>query len=195
MGWLEMTTDMVNSRCSTGLTNNWDFMRQVGARARQQLIRAAAARLGVAPSSCNTRPGVVVCDARNGEIPYGELVSDAASLELPDEDLQLKDARDYRIVGTRVNTVDARDIVTGRASYGIDTREPDMRYAVMLRSPYLNGTVRSFDDAEARRVAGVLDVFEVKGPERGAPYFILAHGVAVVATSTWAAISRGARSC
>ena len=32
---------------STGLTSNWDFMREVGATARQQLIRAAASLLNV----------------------------------------------------------------------------------------------------------------------------------------------------
>jgi isoquinoline 1-oxidoreductase beta subunit len=33
-----------------------------------------------------------------------------------------------------------------------------------------------------------LDVFPIEGPAPGAPYHILAHGVAVVASSTWAAI-------
>ncbi len=52
---------------STGLTSNWEPMREVGARARHQLIRAAAARLGVSPEACSTRPGYVVCDALDGE--------------------------------------------------------------------------------------------------------------------------------
>ena len=63
-----------------------------------------------------------------------------------------------------------------------------MRYAMIERSPYLNGHVESFDDAAARKVPGVLDVFRIKGPEPGAPYLILADGVAVVAISTWAAM-------
>ncbi len=63
-----------------------------------------------------------------------------------------------------------------------------MRYAVIARSPILNGRVKSFDDAAAREVDGVLDVFTIEGPQPGEPYLILASGVAVVATSTWAAI-------
>ena len=173
---------------STGLTENWSFMREVGATARQQLIRAAAARLGVSESACRTKPGAVVCDARNGEIPYEELIAEAAALDLPEEAPALKDRRDYRIIGTRLNTIDAKDIVTGRAKYGIDTKESDMRYAVIARSPTLNGRVRSFDDSEARKVEGVLDVFRIEGPEFGDPYLVLASGVAVVATSTWAAL-------
>jgi isoquinoline 1-oxidoreductase beta subunit len=173
---------------STGLTSNWKFMREVGATARRQLIRAAAARLNVAESGCSTRPGVVVCEALGKEIPYGDLVAEAARLELPAESPPLKNFDDYRIVGKAQNGVDVIDIVTGTARYGIDTQEADMRYAVVARSPYLNGRVRSVNDAAARKVDGVLDVFELNGPRPDEPYLILASGVAVVATSTWAAI-------
>ncbi len=173
---------------STGLTGNWDFMREVGATARQQLIRAAAARLNVPASDCRTKPGYVLCDAPAGEIPYGDLVAEAARLDMAEESPPLKDMKNYRIVGKAQNAIDVIDIVTGAARYGIDTAEAGMRYAVIARSPYLNGRVRSFDDKKARKVAGVLDVFRIDGPALGEPYLILASGVAVVANSTWAAI-------
>lgn len=173
---------------STGLTSNWTFMREVGATARRQLIRAAAARLNVAESSCTTRPGLVVCESLGKEIPYGDLVAEAARLELPAESPPLKNFDDYRIVGKAQNGIDVIDIVTGTARYGIDTQEADMRYAVVARSPYLNGRVRSVNEAEARKVDGVLDVLQLDGPRPDEPYLILASGVAVVATSTWAAI-------
>ena len=73
---------------STGLTDGWDFMREVGATARHQLIQAAAERLGVPATSCRTKPGHVVCDARGGEIAYGDLVADAARLPMPDAERQ-----------------------------------------------------------------------------------------------------------
>jgi isoquinoline 1-oxidoreductase beta subunit len=100
----------------------------------------------------------------------------------------LKDIDDYRIVGSQQRTVDAHEIVTGKTKYGVDTAEADMRYAVIARAPVLNARVKSFDDTAAREIAGVLDVFTVEGPEMGEPYVILASGVAVVATSTWAAM-------
>ena len=173
---------------STGLTNNWDYMRQVGASARRQLIRAAAARLGVPESQCGTRPGVVTCTSLQREFSYGDLVVEASALALPEDSVALKDIDDYRIIGTMQKTIDARDMVTGKTKFGIDTVEPDMRYAVIARSPVLNARVASFDDTETRKIAGMLDVFEIEGPEPGEPYFILASGVAVVATSTWAAM-------
>ena len=173
---------------STGLTSNWELMRQVGADARRQLIRAASQRLGVDEAQCDTRPGYVVCASKNVEIPYGELVVEAAALQAPEDPAPLKDRDDYRIIGTRRSTIDARDIVTGKARYGIDTVQPDMRYAVIARAPVLNARVKSFDDTKAREIDGVLDVFEIEGPAPGEPYVILASGVAVVATSTWAAM-------
>jgi isoquinoline 1-oxidoreductase beta subunit len=173
---------------STGLTSNWELMRQVGADARRQLIRAAAARLGVEESQCRTKPGAVVCTAMNSEIPYADLVVDAAALPMPEDTTPLKAVDDYRIIGTHRKTIDARDIVTGEAKYGVDTDQPHMRYAVIARAPVLNAKVASFDDTAARDVDGVLDVFRIDGPNPGEPYLILASGVAVVATSTWAAM-------
>ena len=171
---------------STGLTGNWDYMREIGAIARRQLIRAAAARLGVREDQCETRPGVVVCSAAGIEIPYGELVADAAQMNPPEETPALKSIDDYRIVGSRQKTVDAFEIVTGRARFGTDTIQPDMRHAAIARSPILNAGVASFDDTRARQIDGVLDVLAIEGPKPGEPYHVLASGVAVVGTSTWA---------
>ena len=122
---------------STGLTSNWQFMREVGATARHQLIRAAAERLGVSSEACSTRPGYVVCDASNSEIAYADLIEDAAQLDMPDHATPLKAMRDYRIIGTRRDTIDALDIVTGRSKFGLDTQVEGMRYAVIERSPIL----------------------------------------------------------
>ncbi|MEO1035290.1 MAG: molybdopterin cofactor-binding domain-containing protein [Pseudomonadota bacterium] len=173
---------------STGLTRNFDYMRELGATARGQLIRAAARRWEVDPATCRTEPGVVVCDDIAQRAPYAELIESAATLPMPDESPTLKAQSDYRIVGKAQQPVDLEAIVTGKAKYGIDTREPDMRFAVIARSPVLNGRVAKIDASAARGIDGVLDVFEIEGPAPGAPYQILAHGVAVVATSTWAAI-------
>jgi isoquinoline 1-oxidoreductase beta subunit len=173
---------------STGLTNNWTYMREVGATARLMLMQAAAQLWNVPLSSCDTRPGVVVCESAGKQATFGELGKLASALPLPTEPPQLKPMDQYRIVGRPQRNEEVRDIVTGSIKFGSDTQMPGMRYAVILRSPVLNVTVKSFDDTGARAVEGVLDVFPVEGPEPGAPYHILAHGVAVVADSTWGAI-------
>jgi len=173
---------------STGLTNNWTHMREVGATGRLMLLQAAAQLWDVPVEQCTTRLGVVICESAGKKASYGELVKLASTLPLPETAPPLKAMDGYRIVGKPHHNMEVRDIITGKTKFGSDTQMPGMRYAVILRSPVLNGTVASFDDSAARAVNGVLDVFEVEGPAPGAPYHILAHGVAVVADSTWAAI-------
>jgi isoquinoline 1-oxidoreductase beta subunit len=173
---------------STAVTGNWEFLREVGATARGQLVAAAAERWGVDASSCRTQPGVVICDAIGKRATYSELAEAAARLPVPEAKPTLKKVSEHRIIGRPTPVVDAREIVTGAAGYGIDGELADMEYAVIERCPYLDGKVASFDDSEARKVPGVVDVFAIEGPKLGEPYLILAGGVAVVATSTWAAI-------
>ena len=173
---------------STAVTDNWDFLREVGATARQMLVAVAASRWEVEPGACHTEPGEVVCNRLGTRVRYSDLAQDAAKLPVPSEKPPFKAAADYHIIGKPAGVVDIRDIVTGKARFGIDTEVPGMHYAVIQRSPYLDGAVKSFDDSEARKVPGVVDVFKIDGPGPGEPYLILASGVAVVATSTWAAL-------
>jgi isoquinoline 1-oxidoreductase beta subunit len=172
---------------STSIIDAWPFLREVGASARRQLMQAAANRWQVAVETCRTEPGVVLCDANRQQLSYAELATEAAALPLPEEPAEPKPASEFRIIGKPTSVIDARDIVTGKARYGLDTDVPGMKYASIERCPWLDGTVASLDDAAARALAGVLDVFVIEGPKPGEPYFILASGVAVVADSTWAA--------
>ena len=173
---------------STSVTDNWDFLRQAGAMARHMLILAAANRWGIEPAQCVTEQGEVVSEAAGKRAAYSALAAEASQLAIPEMQLELRKPSEFRIIGQPRKVVDALDIVTGNARYGLDTDQPDMRYAVIARCPYLDGAVESFDDSKAREVPGVLDVFTVQGPKPGEPYVILASGVAVVATSTWAAM-------
>jgi isoquinoline 1-oxidoreductase beta subunit len=51
------------------------------------------------------------------------------------KDVPLKDAKDYRIIGTAKPRSDGGPIVIGEAHYGIDTKVPGMLYAVVARPP------------------------------------------------------------
>ncbi len=172
---------------STSVTSAWEFLREVGATAREMLVRAAAQRWSVPSNRCRAEAAHVICDDSGDRASYAELAADAAQLNPPDEAPPLKPQSQFRVVGTPRNVVDARDIVTGKARYGVDTEMPGMKYAVIQRAPVLDARVASFDDSEARKVPGVLNVFVVEGPREGEPYEILASGVAVVAESQWAA--------
>jgi isoquinoline 1-oxidoreductase beta subunit len=178
---------------STGVTTNWERLRVAGAAARELLVRAAARRWGVDPSECSVSDGVVwhgspadgaVPGSR--ELPFGELVDEAASLEAPDPaTLRLRDPAEFRLVGTSRSDVDLADIVTGKVVYGLDHRVEGMLRAVVERAPTFGGRVLRIDEGEALRVPGVRRVLVMDPLENPA---WMKGGVAVVADSTWAAL-------
>ena len=101
----------------------------------------------------------------------------------------LKNPDQFAIIGKPIKTVDARDIVTGRADYASDAYIAGLFYAVMLRCPLLDGSVEKVDDGETRKITGVKDVIVLPGPKPGDPFDgVLAAGVAVIADTTWAAL-------
>jgi isoquinoline 1-oxidoreductase beta subunit len=101
----------------------------------------------------------------------------------------LKDPKDFRIIGKPTKVADCADIVSGRARYGIDAQIPGMLYAVIARSPYFDGTLRTLDDSAAKQVRGVRAVVPIAGPKPTEDLVRnLAAGVAVVADNTWAAM-------
>jgi isoquinoline 1-oxidoreductase beta subunit len=173
---------------STSIPDAWAELRQVGAQVRHVLLSAAAQHWNAQPSDLSTGPGVVIHkDGRR--ISYGELAAAAAVLPLSQEKLPLKDAKRYRILGTRVRTVDVEEIVTGRARYGLDATLPGALVAVVARCPNFDGELKSFDANEAKKIPGVRDVVVLTGPKHGEPITAnLAPGVAVIADNTWAAM-------
>ena len=65
--------------------------------------------------------------------------------------------------------VDLDAMCTGKAVYGIDAQMPGMVYTSIERSPVLGGTLKSFNDQEARQVRGVQQtvVIEAARPPYG----------------------------
>lgn len=173
---------------STSIPDGWAELRQFGAQGRWLMRQAAAERWGIAIGEVQTRDGHALHpDGRR--LPYGELAAAAATLVLPTEPVALKEPGEYRIIGRPRRVVDAPDIVTGRARYGIDVQEPGACTAVLLRCPYFDGDIASYDDRAARAVPGVRAVVVVPGPKPGEPLTLnLATGIAVVADDTWSAL-------
>ena len=173
---------------SDNIPEGWKDLRQAGAVARWLLVQAAAKRWGLPAEQLRTDSGTVIApDSRR--LGYGELAADAATLDVPKDPVPLKAPEQFSIVGKPTRTVDAREIVTGRAQFGIDAYLTDTLYAVMLRCPHLDGAIAKLDDSETRKVPGVKDVIAIDGPKPDAPIDgVLAAGVAVLADSTWAAL-------
>jgi isoquinoline 1-oxidoreductase beta subunit len=160
---------------SWSVGGSWKPLRQAGAAAREMLISAAAAKWNVDAATLRTERGSVVHAGSGRRAGYGELVEAAAKLPVPATP-KLKSASDFRIIGTRMKRLDAGQIATGAAKYGVDIKVPGMLYASVERSPVIGGKVARFDAAEAKGVRGVRDVVAIP------------TGVAVIADSTWAAM-------
>jgi isoquinoline 1-oxidoreductase subunit beta len=167
----------------------FDPMRRCGAAARTMLEAAAAARWKVPVGEVAAKNHEVVHGPTGRRAGYGSLAKAAASQPVPArETLRLKTPAQFRYIGKgELKLVDGRDIVTGKAQYGIDTRLDGMLYAVVARPPVYGGKVASYEAAEALRVPGVVRVVEIEGSP-APPLFNPLGGVAVVARNTWAAI-------
>ena len=173
---------------SDDIPTGWKDLRQAGAVARWLLVQAAAQQWNVPADKLRTEAGSVI--APDGlKLGYGALAASAAALDPPKDPVPLKSPDKFTIIGKPTLTVDGRDIVTGRAEYGIDAYLADALVAVMLRCPHLDGSVDKVDDAETRKVPGVKDVVIIPGPKPDEPIDgVLAAGVAVLAEDTWAAL-------
>jgi len=174
---------------SRSLRHHIQPMRQCGAAARQMLEAAAAKRWGVAPGEVQAQNHEVVHRPSGRKLGYGELAVDASALPTPpDDQIKLKDPSAFRYIGKGTTPiVDLFDITTGRAAYGIDSKLPGMKYAVVARPPVFGGKVVSFDADAAMKVPGVEKVVTIEGVPAPAKFQPLG-GVAVIARNTWAAI-------
>jgi isoquinoline 1-oxidoreductase beta subunit len=159
---------------SSAMANSWMQLREAGGKARAMLLAAAAKQWKVPVADLTVEKGVVYHAPSKRHANFGALVATAAALPVP-ETVQLKDPKDFKLIGHTAPRVDAPAKSDGSAQFTIDVAMPGLLVALLKRPPRFGGTVKSFDAAAATAVPGVVKVVQVPG------------GVAVVAKSFWAA--------
>ncbi|SDT88355.1 isoquinoline 1-oxidoreductase, beta subunit [Polaribacter sp. Hel1_33_78] len=180
---------------SQSIRSSWDAFRQTGATAKQMLVNAAAIKWNVDASTCKASKGIIT-NANGDKLGYGEVVKEAALLEVP-EDVKLKEIKDYTIIGQEIVNVDMDKIIFGKPLFGLDYKAEGMVYASVLRPPIFGQKLESFDASEAKKINGVLDVITIG--EKVRKYIQLGKKnwtfklsetdkVVVIAENTWAAI-------
>src|SRR5262249_18642706 len=119
---------------STSVRTTYTDLRRAGATAREMLISAAARQWGVGRERCFARDGAVINRDSNQSLKYGALVAAAARLPMPKEDdVELKNPKDFSIVGQSIRRVDIPSKTDGTAEFGLDAKVPGMVYAVVAR--------------------------------------------------------------
>jgi isoquinoline 1-oxidoreductase subunit beta len=158
---------------SSSVWSGLEQFRQAGAAARAMLVAAAAQRWNIDPNSCRTESGAVF-DSSNRKLTYGQLVADAAKLA-PPEHVQLKDPKNFKLIGKPIKRLDTSIKLNGKAIFGLDVSLPGMLTAIVARPPIFGAKVKSFDDSRARSMPGVRKIVQVPS------------GVAVIADTFWQA--------
>jgi nicotinate dehydrogenase subunit B len=142
-------------------------LRKAAAQARHFLIARAAERLELPPDELSIEDGLV--RGHNRSVSYGELIGDdVIRLELADE-VKVKSARDYRIVGQSVPRVDLPAKATGELVYVHDIRVPGMLHGRVVRPPYagvdggdfVGTSLLEVDESSVRDIPGLVAVIRI----------------------------------
>lgn len=156
---------------SGAMPHSWERLRKAGATAKFVLVAAAAKTWNVPAEEISVEKGIISHKGSGKSGHFGEFVTEAATMTAPEE-VTLKDKKDFKIIGTPVKNVDAKDMYTGKPLYGLDFQREGMKHAMIQRAPF-GMKIKSVDDSAARAVSGVTDVVT------------FGTSVAVVGNTTW----------
>jgi isoquinoline 1-oxidoreductase subunit beta len=163
---------------SRSVSGHYQNLRQSGAQARYVLLESVAQKWKVDRSELSTESGFVYHKKSGKKIGYGEIL---AFIKVPDSvpeipDNQLKNPRDFKLIGRDFQRYDVPYKVDGSAKYSGDIHVEGMVYAAISRSP-VNGTKPSLKNEGAiRNVRGVLELVN------------LDYGIGVIAESMESAL-------
>ncbi|MAT53047.1 MAG: isoquinoline 1-oxidoreductase [Saprospirales bacterium] len=158
-----LNTDIFTRQLAGGsqsIRQGWKSLRMAGATARHMLRQAAAQAWDVPLEEVTTEAGTLVHEASGKKAGYGEFASAAANLEVPEE-VELKDLKDFKIIGTSRRNVDGKKIVTGQPLFGLDYKREGMLIAMIEHPPAFGMKLKSYDDSAARAMPGIVDVFTI----------------------------------
>ncbi|HEY5690910.1 MAG TPA: molybdopterin cofactor-binding domain-containing protein [Cyclobacteriaceae bacterium] len=174
---------------SQSIRQGWKGLRMAGATARTMLREAAAAAWQVPANEITTEAGMLHHKASGKSAGFGEMASAAAKLEVPKE-VEVKEPKDFKIIGTSKKNVDGKKIVTGQPLFGLDYRKEGMLIAMIAHPPAFGLKLKSVDDSNARTMPGIKDVFTFKTfnddyARQWSDTSAFTELVAVVGNSTW----------
>ncbi len=174
---------------SQSIRQGWQSLRMAGATARRLLLEAAAKQWEVPVGELSTENGVIHHKNSGKSMGYGVIASAAADIEIPEE-IQLKDPKDFKIIGTDRKNVDALKIVTGAPLFGLDIQREGLLIAMIEHPPAFGMKLKSVDAEKAKAMPGIKDVITINTLPEGlekqwSDVNAFTELVAVVGNTTW----------
>ena len=160
---------------SRGVRGSHQYVREGGALAREMLREAAAEAWDVPAEECTVSASVITHRPTGRATTYGKVAAAAARL-VPPLEVELKDPKDWKLIGRPVKRLDTRDKLTGKQVFGADLQLPGMLNATIKACPVFGGALVTFDADAVREIPGVRAVVRVGD-----------DAVAVVAETWWQA--------
>ena len=160
---------------SRGIRGSHDYVRKGGAVARHMLIEAAAEQWDVPIEECTAANSVITHKPSGRTTTYGKVATLAAEL-FPPEQVELKDPKDWKLIGQPIKRLDTEDKLNGKQVFGTDLQLPGMLNASIKACPIFGGKLKSFDASKVSKMPGVRKVVAVED-----------YAVAVVADTWWQA--------
>ncbi|MDX3973740.1 xanthine dehydrogenase family protein molybdopterin-binding subunit [Shinella sp.] len=160
---------------SSSIANAYEQMRKAGATARAMLVAAAAQEWNVPAAEITVEKGRMRHAASGKESGFGAFAEKAKEQVVP-QDPKLKDPKDFVLIGTDLPKLDTREKINGTAIFTLDITPDNLLVAVVAHPKHFGATVKSFDDSEARKIEGVVDVKQIP------------QGIAVYADDTFSAL-------
>jgi isoquinoline 1-oxidoreductase beta subunit len=146
---------------SASVLTTFDALRKVGAETRDMLRRAAAARWKVPVAETRAAGSFVTHEGKQLRASYGQLAAGAARIT-PPKDVPLKNAKEWKLIGTSPRRLDTPAKVDGSAQYGIDVKVPGMLIGAIMHCPVSGGTLKDVDPRRAMVVKGVKQVVRLE---------------------------------
>ncbi len=142
-------------------------LRKAAAQARHFLMARAAERLELPAEDLTIEDGLI--RGHNRSVSYGELIgNETVCLELAD-DVKVKAAESYTIVGQSLPRIDLPAKATGEIVFVHDVRVPGMLHGRVVRPPYAGVDAGDFvgtsllevDESSVRDIPGLVAVVRI----------------------------------
>ena len=178
---------------SQGIRSKWKPLRMAGASAKHMLKEAAGQSWQVPVNEITTEEGVLYHKTSGKSAGYGEMASAAAQIPVPEE-VELKEPKDFKIIGHSRKNVEGVNIVTGKPMFGIDYQREGTLIAMPVQPPAFGMTLKAINNVEEiKAMPGIKDIFPITtyNQDYKKGYFdtnAFPDLVIVVGNSTWEVI-------